>query len=388
VAKTYLFWDPLSDNILQERDETGAVTAEYTTEPGLYGNVISQNRGGVESQFHYDAQGSTLAVTDDNQNVTDTRAYSAFGETTESTGTTEVPFQYIGQKGYYRDSLTGQYLVRRRPYEAVRARWISQDPVGLSAHANAFTYAHNNVLKYDDPSGTFLREGPIVWEGAQIPATFIELFIQTVRIQAVERCRQIRILVQARRAGQIASTYVPPLPSECKCLHPTWQNALDRLLIDDSALQQLLRILTNRGCNYPRLVLTCPCSPGSELARYQSFGPGDERIVVCVYPGHERELGSTLFHEFVHATQDCVRGLGGDCYGDLKDEMQAYFLEGECRTFSRCLLRALASSCAGAGAACNPRNITDDVVRRLALWWRTVTTDLDPGGRQIIPRSY
>ena len=68
------FWDPLSDNILQERDETGAVTAEYTAEPGLYGNIISQNRGGAESQFHYDAQGSTLAVTDDNQNVTDTFA--------------------------------------------------------------------------------------------------------------------------------------------------------------------------------------------------------------------------------------------------------------------------------------------------------------------------
>jgi YD repeat-containing protein len=47
----------------------------------------------VESQFHYDAQGSTLAVTDDDQNVTDTFAYTAFGEVTERTGTTEVPFQ-------------------------------------------------------------------------------------------------------------------------------------------------------------------------------------------------------------------------------------------------------------------------------------------------------
>ena len=34
MARTYFFWDPLSDNILQERDETGAVMAEYTTEPG------------------------------------------------------------------------------------------------------------------------------------------------------------------------------------------------------------------------------------------------------------------------------------------------------------------------------------------------------------------
>ena len=42
MARTYLFWDPLSDNILQERDETGAVTAEYTTEPGLYGNLAGK----------------------------------------------------------------------------------------------------------------------------------------------------------------------------------------------------------------------------------------------------------------------------------------------------------------------------------------------------------
>ena len=82
MPETNFFWDPLSDNILQERDETGAVTAEYTAEPGLYGNIISQNWGGVESQLHYDAQGSTLAVTDDNQSVTDTFAYTAFCQST------------------------------------------------------------------------------------------------------------------------------------------------------------------------------------------------------------------------------------------------------------------------------------------------------------------
>jgi YD repeat-containing protein len=119
------FWDPLSDNSLQERDDNGAVTAEYTAEPGLYGNIISQNRGGVESQFHYDAQGSTLAVTDDDQSVTDTFAYTAFGEVTERTGTIEVPFQYIGRQGYYTDSVTGQIMARRRPYEPLRARWLA-----------------------------------------------------------------------------------------------------------------------------------------------------------------------------------------------------------------------------------------------------------------------
>jgi RHS repeat-associated protein len=151
MARTYFFWDPLSDNILQERDETGAVTAEYTAEPGLYGNIISQNRCGVESQFHYDAQGSTLAVTDDDQNVTDTFAYTAFGEITERTGSTVVPFQYIGQKGYYTDSLTGQIIVRERPYEPVKARWLSHDRRSVST--NGYVYANNRPVVGIDPSG-------------------------------------------------------------------------------------------------------------------------------------------------------------------------------------------------------------------------------------------
>jgi hypothetical protein len=69
VPETNFLWDPLSDNILEERDETGAVTADYPPEPGQYGNLISRNRGGVERQYHFDALGSTLALTDDNQQV-------------------------------------------------------------------------------------------------------------------------------------------------------------------------------------------------------------------------------------------------------------------------------------------------------------------------------
>jgi RHS repeat-associated protein len=114
-------------------------------------------RGGVESQFHYDAQGSTLAVTDDNQNVTDTFAYSAFGEVTERTGTTEVPFQYIGRQGYYTDGLSGQIMVRERPYEPARARWPVVDPRSAiriaSTKAGAYVYADNNPNQNVDPSG-------------------------------------------------------------------------------------------------------------------------------------------------------------------------------------------------------------------------------------------
>jgi hypothetical protein len=136
-------WDELEDNIVEEYDDAGATIADYTTEPDHFGNVISQHRSGQSSFFHYDAQGSTLAVTDDNQNVTDTRAYSAFGETTEATGTTSFPFQYIGQKGYYRDSLTRQYLVRTNAYEPVEARWSSPLSLGLNPGTEQYVFWAN-----------------------------------------------------------------------------------------------------------------------------------------------------------------------------------------------------------------------------------------------------
>jgi hypothetical protein len=41
---TNYFWDPLQDNITKEYDDNGDTIVRYTTEPGLYGNVISQER--------------------------------------------------------------------------------------------------------------------------------------------------------------------------------------------------------------------------------------------------------------------------------------------------------------------------------------------------------
>jgi hypothetical protein len=149
MPETNFFWDPHSDNILQERDETGAVAAEYTTEPGLYGNLISQNRHAVESQYHFDALGSTLALTDDTQQVTDTNAYSAFGEVTEHTGSTENPFQYLGQDGYYLNMEPGDLLVRGLTYSARLGRWLCVTQHERNAH---YTYLNANPLIAPQPS--------------------------------------------------------------------------------------------------------------------------------------------------------------------------------------------------------------------------------------------
>jgi RHS repeat-associated protein len=144
---TRFLWDPVEDNIVKELDDAGATVADYTTAPLLYGDLISQHCDGQSHFYHFGGQGSTTELTDSSGNTTDTRRYSAFGETTESTGSTDFPFKYVGQKGYYRDSLTGQYFARRRPYDATRARWMSQDlPWLRPSDLYIYAYCHNRPL--------------------------------------------------------------------------------------------------------------------------------------------------------------------------------------------------------------------------------------------------
>jgi len=146
-------WNPINDNIVREFDDDGNTIAEYTTEPDLYGNVVSQYRNGQTSYLLSDGQGNTTELTNDAGNVTDTIRYSAFGEVTQRTGTTEIPFQYLGQKGYYRDNVTGDYLARFRPYSARLGRWLTWDQLPVALPFEAYLFVYNNPLCFFDRSG-------------------------------------------------------------------------------------------------------------------------------------------------------------------------------------------------------------------------------------------
>jgi RHS repeat-associated protein len=154
MTTTYYFWDPVEDNIVQEREEMGAVIAQYTTEPCRFGNVISQNRGGVECQFHCDGLGSTLAETDANQQLAGTQSYSAFGDTIEQPEGAIAPFGFVGRRGYYTIYNADTIIIRRRYYHAKSSRWMSLDPLGIvNQHVNLYDYALNSPITLADPSG-------------------------------------------------------------------------------------------------------------------------------------------------------------------------------------------------------------------------------------------
>src|SRR5262245_34364999 len=123
------FWDEIEDNVVEEYDENGNTLVEYTTEPSLYGATWVQDRGGQVRHYHYDGQGNTTELTDDNGNVTDVRKYSGFGTITLSTGNTDLTFQWLGNRGYFQSALSNLIAVRNRDYSHLTGRWLSFDPI-------------------------------------------------------------------------------------------------------------------------------------------------------------------------------------------------------------------------------------------------------------------
>lgn len=158
----HFLWDPVEDNIVKEIDDSGTPVADYTTEPYLYGDLISQHRDSQSSFYHYDGQGSTTSLTDSTGTVTDTYAYSAFGEVTGHSGSTANPFQWHGEQNYYWCEGIGDFLIRRRSYDPKDGRWLAFEPLFGVDGPNGYLYALASPITYNDPTGLFtIKSGPI-----------------------------------------------------------------------------------------------------------------------------------------------------------------------------------------------------------------------------------
>jgi len=150
MAVTEFLWDPVTDCVAQERDGTGAITANYAYEPEPYGRLSSETRGEETRYYHADALGSTRLMTDETGQVTDTFEYSAWGEETSRTGTNPTPYRWVGKVGYQRTAAAGILSLRARSYSIATGRFLSSDPA-LETHA--WDYAGNDPLMRIDPSG-------------------------------------------------------------------------------------------------------------------------------------------------------------------------------------------------------------------------------------------
>ncbi len=138
--------------VIEERDGTGNLSVSYTYAHDL----ISQDRSGVQTFYHYDGAGSTRVLTSLNELVTDSYLYDAYGRALAISGTTQNVYRFSGER---LDPNVGLYYLRARYYDQNAGRFMTMDPhLGdpqSPASLHRYLYANNNPVNFTDPTGRF-----------------------------------------------------------------------------------------------------------------------------------------------------------------------------------------------------------------------------------------
>ena len=154
---------------LMETDQNNTPTRYYVWAPGI--GLLAQIEADTTIHYvHADENGSTLAMTDSNGNVTDQFAYSPWGELLGRTGTNTTAFTFVGGGGVYWEG-GSLYRMGARYYDARLKRWLSADPAGMAGGANLYLYASANPLFWVDLLGlcgeTYFENPGISWDEQQ-----------------------------------------------------------------------------------------------------------------------------------------------------------------------------------------------------------------------------
>ena len=149
AGTTNFVWD--GQDLLLETDVSNNTQVTYTQTPAVYGNLVSQRRSTTTKYYHFDALGSTVALTDANEDVTDTDKYFAFGKSLTNSGNTVNNLRFVGNLGYYNEAALSLQYLRARYYQPSTGRFVSVDPIrdGL----NWYAYVSNSPVNMVDPSG-------------------------------------------------------------------------------------------------------------------------------------------------------------------------------------------------------------------------------------------
>jgi RHS repeat-associated protein len=138
--------------VLEEYAAGGAVQAAY-----VYGNdLVSQERGGVQSYFHVDGLGSTRGLTNASGLVTDRYVYDAFGRAIGQVGTTGNVYLFAGEQ---RDANVGLDYLRARYMSVGAGRFTSRDSFPgnhlTTSTLHRYLYTGGDPVNNRDPSGRF-----------------------------------------------------------------------------------------------------------------------------------------------------------------------------------------------------------------------------------------
>lgn len=142
-----------SGNLLAEADGKNNITRYYIYGRGLIAMVTSAQQQDQVFCYHFNATGSTVALTDNSGEIMNSYAYDPFGKITDRQEQVQQPFTFVGQYGVMTEP-NGLYYMRARYYDPNVGRFISEDPIGFNGgDVNLYAYASNNPIMMIDPWG-------------------------------------------------------------------------------------------------------------------------------------------------------------------------------------------------------------------------------------------
>ncbi|MBP3957828.1 RHS repeat protein [Gemmata sp. G18] len=151
-------WDPAKLNPLgtenfdtwADLDNANALTMRRAFGTGFDELIARQASDGTVMWYLADNQQSVRQLINNVGGIAGTLTYSAFGQTTVSSGTSDR-YEYTGQEI---DSTLNLYLYNARIYDHLSGRFFQEDPLGFAAgDANLFRYVKNSSTNATDPSG-------------------------------------------------------------------------------------------------------------------------------------------------------------------------------------------------------------------------------------------
>lgn len=123
--------------------------------------VGKKNPDGSKNYLHGDHLGSTTLLTKQDGTLAENTTYDPFGEVTS--GGTKSKFLYTGQE---KDPETSLNYYNARYYNSRMRRFTQPDTLIADVYnpqdLNRYSYVNNNPLTYDDPTGHFWQEIPIL----------------------------------------------------------------------------------------------------------------------------------------------------------------------------------------------------------------------------------
>jgi hypothetical protein len=207
----------------------GVMSVAYTT---INGEIVSEKRNGVPSDYIPDDLGSTIGLLSDTHQVIDTWTYWPYGEVRTHTGTSITPFTFVGTAGYHSDLVGNFTHVGARELRVALTRLQTVD--SLWPPLLPCAYADCNPTSVIDPSGTngFVASLPYILGGeATVPGLGEVCMAVTVACALTYLCYQatstkpkpsappyvsgVPTIQQARdpyRAGGRRNPYPSPVP--------------------------------------------------------------------------------------------------------------------------------------------------------------------------------